>query len=653
MTAPRPDSRARGRASARENRNQTSWETITDALEKAVGPGRPSGAWTRYCCPAHEGDGRAHRPSLGVKYDTNQHRTVVRCFAGCQNEDVLAKVGLGVRDMFDHLPERTARGYTPPRRARQISRADRAIDAAGLPLTAVKPGLGQQVSPWKQVAVYPYTHADGTVAGEVIRREAAFERGRDKKFAQRAWTANGWADTGFEPIPFQLPQLLAAIGAGRTVAICEGEKDAVNAAAAGLTATTNAGGAAAWRPEHAAWLRGASRVLIVVDRDAPGYRRADRVLATLSGLGIGRIRVVAAREGKDLSDHLAAGHRLADLEAVPFLDPSTPDARARGPGPRPPGLDPAGLPVAEALTALTSSPFADSLGGTDMAFFQDAPPVHDDTVDHYSAHFSRASQQFMQQLLWIIAQITERSRLEAERAKNDEAARRALEAARAAEQKAIEGRLSEMAKRGWNRASRSEIATALRDAAVWSGDSELARRAQVDLVGHIRNRFGITLDMDRGTATIDASGMSAQLARAEAERAVDNRIATAGDRMVTLVAADPGIEESAKRHLYGEIEAWRRNPSGRSLDDLTRQVTAAGGKDGLRARLRFTATYLATPRAWCRSTSWARPRRSRPPPSCAAPRPRWWIRPKRSNPASTTCWCGIRIGCATAWTPPA
>ncbi|GGK68956.1 glutaredoxin domain-containing protein [Nocardia camponoti] len=313
-----------------------SWATITGALSLKVGEGRPAGSWTRFCCPAHEGDGGHHKPSLGVKYDSAKQRTVVHCFAGCSDEAVLDAIGLRVRDMFDRKLEPGKKRPTPIPQQRTLSVADRAIAAAGLPPLErkgpkVADKLGEQLTAWKTVAQYLYRHADGTVAGKVIRREATFAKGRDKDFRQRKATATGWEYTAFDKIPYRLPELLDAIAAGRTIYLVEGEKDADNGAAAGADTTTNAGGAAAWTAAHAQYLRGARRVVIVVDRDAAGYHRAVRVMATLVGL-VGEIRVVEARTGKDLTNHLAAGHGFADLVPVPLLDPRTPFAPARQSG---------------------------------------------------------------------------------------------------------------------------------------------------------------------------------------------------------------------------------------------------------------------------------------------------------------------------------
>ncbi|GAB4590371.1 toprim domain-containing protein [Nocardia sp. IFM 10818] len=223
----------------------------------------------------HESGGGHHNPSLAVKYLPAEQKTKVKCFAGCDDRDILGTLGLKVRDLYDNPITRSTRdsrrARAPRVRPRQISPADRAIDAAGLPLTQPKKEMGEQLSPWRLTDAYPYMRADGEIAGEVVRKEADFERGRDKKFTQRRWnTQTGeFEPGGFEALPFQLPQLLEGIRNGRWVYVCEGEKDVLNAEKAGLCATTNAGGALSWTPEHARYLHGAVGVVIVADHDTP------------------------------------------------------------------------------------------------------------------------------------------------------------------------------------------------------------------------------------------------------------------------------------------------------------------------------------------------------------------------------------------------
>ncbi|GAB3212565.1 hypothetical protein [Nocardia tengchongensis] len=602
MTAPAPNraSRARVRAGAREaDRNRGSFETITAALEQKVGPGRTAGEWTRYCCPVHEADGGHHNPSLIVKYLPDAGRTKVQCKAGCDDELVLGQLGLAVRDLYD-APITRGSDVGPVRRAprpRQLSAADRAIDAAGLPLVKPKKDLGDQVSAWKQTAVYPYAREDGTVAGEVIREEAWFDKGRDKRFHQRAWSPeNGWADTGFDPIPFQLPRVLDAIREGQVVYVCEGEKDVLEGERAGLAATTNAGGASGWKPEHAAWLRGAHTVVIVTDRDAPGYRRAERVMASLVGL-VQRVRIVQAATGKDLFDHLAAGHDIGELEPIPHLDPLTPTGPAATAAPAPE------IPAAETdvVSAAASAPQegpsmpSHAYGSNDHV---PAPNPGNEEVDHVSRGWASFMQLLMQYLIAAARRHVEANRQAAEEAAARDADEKArAEAKQATDRAAAEGRIRKLRERGFENASRTEIAQAVADAVAYAPDSETARKALVALKVHVKDRYGIEIDALSGQVTSDAAAspeLAASLAAADADRASADRVNKARDHMVEMVARE-GLDENVKEELYGEIEKWRANPSAMRLSELTKKLSDKGVGAETVTKIRFVASYLGTP----------------------------------------------------------
>ena len=103
------------------------------------------------------------------------------------------------------------------------------------------------------------------------------------------------------------------------VYVVEGEKD-VNTAVNvwGAAAVSQAQGASTG-PDKADWapLKGRD-VVIVADDDKPGEKRADKVFTYLTGLNARpeSVRIVKAAAGKDLSDHIAAGHTSDDLVAV-------------------------------------------------------------------------------------------------------------------------------------------------------------------------------------------------------------------------------------------------------------------------------------------------------------------------------------------------
>lgn len=102
--------------------------------------------------------------------------------------------------------------------------------------------------------------------------------------------------------------------------VCEGEKDCNIAAADGLVAVSQSGGAGQ-PPNKADWkpLRGRP-VTIVADIDAekggePGRSRAEKVYKTLASIA-SSVRIVHAAQGNDLGDHIAADLGVDDLVVV-------------------------------------------------------------------------------------------------------------------------------------------------------------------------------------------------------------------------------------------------------------------------------------------------------------------------------------------------
>ena len=85
-------------------------ETLLSRLDRVreTGPGR----W-RACCPAHEGRSQ----SLAIR-ETGDGTTLLHCFAGCPIVEVLARVGLELRDLFpaglaDRRPLRPGERWIP------------------------------------------------------------------------------------------------------------------------------------------------------------------------------------------------------------------------------------------------------------------------------------------------------------------------------------------------------------------------------------------------------------------------------------------------------------------------------------------------------------------------------------------------------------
>lgn len=100
------------------------------------------------------------------------------------------------------------------------------------------------------------------------------------------------------------------------VYVVEGEKDADTAAHVWHAAAVTQAQGASTGPERANWEPLADRdVVIIADNDAPGRKRADKVFTYLTGMSPRpkSIIIKTAKEGKDLSDHIAAGHTDDEL----------------------------------------------------------------------------------------------------------------------------------------------------------------------------------------------------------------------------------------------------------------------------------------------------------------------------------------------------
>lgn len=221
-------------------------------------------------CPAHDDND----PSLDVDPGDTQP-VLFKCRSGqCSHEEILAAIGLTEADICN------------PR-----EQADRPT----------------------VVAEYRYTDEHGAPLYVVKRYEPGFD-GKAKSFAQ--YRPNGGKGIkGVRRVVYRLPEVLAAIQAGRRVWVVEGEKDADRLTALGEVATCNSGGTGnPWPRSYADWFVGAD-VVIVADNDDGGRKHAHRVAELLAPVAksIVIVRAAVGRDKADVSDHLAAGYGLDDL----------------------------------------------------------------------------------------------------------------------------------------------------------------------------------------------------------------------------------------------------------------------------------------------------------------------------------------------------
>jgi RecA-family ATPase len=169
-------------------------------------------------------------------------------------------------------------------------------------------------------ATYQYRNAAGELLYEVLRLVP-------KSFRQRRPDGNGgysYKLGDVERVLYRLPELLAYPDA--TTFVVEGEKDADRVAGLGLCATTISGGSS-WTPEIVAPLAGRD-VFVVLDNDAPGYKKAEAAAKVLHGVAksVRLVLLPDLQDKGDVSDWLAAGNTkeqlLSNCLAAPVWNPA-------------------------------------------------------------------------------------------------------------------------------------------------------------------------------------------------------------------------------------------------------------------------------------------------------------------------------------------
>jgi putative DNA primase/helicase len=217
---------------------------ILDRLQKVRA--YSAGKWGALC-PAH--DDRS--PSLSIKIG-REGRILLKCGAGCATEDVVARIGLTMSDLFEPDPLRSLNSVSPG-------------------------GNGARCV----VQTYDYLDASGNLRFQVKRYEP-------KGFVQCRPDGTGafvYNMDGVERVLLNLPRVIEAVKQNEVVYVVEGEKAADALGKLGLCATCTAGGAqkSHLTPSMPDALRGA-KVVVLPDNDEPGRQHGAQVVASLQGV---------------------------------------------------------------------------------------------------------------------------------------------------------------------------------------------------------------------------------------------------------------------------------------------------------------------------------------------------------------------------------
>lgn len=310
---------------------------MNDFLSRLEGVRGNSPKWKAQC-PAHH-DANASL-SIGCNPDG---KILLRCFAGCDNADIVKALGLTFADLSGD------NGATKAAPAPATARTSKAFRSRDEILAWIRRTCGGNIA-----GCWPYYDASGAVAFEVARVDLPTLGGQKQKKAFRPFHP---ADGGFcigDP-PGKLPLYrLPELGEHHRVYLVEGEKAADAMWSLELPATTSAHGAQSvaktdWNP-----LAG-REVVILPDNDDAGQKyaaEASEILRALeppatvavgrlavSGEGADIVDLIAERneDGKDVEAIRAEVEHVAELalEATP-AEPAELEEEAEDPWPRDP-----------------------------------------------------------------------------------------------------------------------------------------------------------------------------------------------------------------------------------------------------------------------------------------------------------------------------
>ncbi len=270
-------------------------QPVAAVLDRLRGVKLNKDGWLAFCPHPPRNDGAKHK---GRSLSIGKHQkgdVLIKCFAGCSTEDVLAAIDLKPRDLFaDH-------------------------GSANLAFTA-------PAAPKRETGRTSYLYQDE--AGAVLFRVVRIDYTDDsKRFMQQHPTGGDqWANgvSGVRMVPCRLSELLAR--SDETIHIAEGEKCVDFLMDRGILATTNPAGACKWKSEFNTFFQHRD-VVILADNDGPGHRHAQLVAKSLYDVAR-YVRVVtpSSQPKGDIADWFDEGHDRSDFEAMiafaPEWDPT-------------------------------------------------------------------------------------------------------------------------------------------------------------------------------------------------------------------------------------------------------------------------------------------------------------------------------------------
>jgi len=235
--------------------------------------------WEASCPGPNHGNGD-RRPSLSIGIGSDD-RLLLNCHGGCSAADIVARMGLEMKDLFPpRRPDyQSLRTTTKPETAKKTGKVHATVELA---MAAARWGVAQGRK-MDQGAVteggrWDYLWRDGSLALIVVR----FDVDDGTKEFRPIHPADGGYRLG-DPDGLLPLYGLPGLDTAGTIYVVEGEKCADAARAIGINATTSAHGAKS--PQKTDWTPLAGRdVAIIPDHDAAGDSYAAKVQTILAEL---------------------------------------------------------------------------------------------------------------------------------------------------------------------------------------------------------------------------------------------------------------------------------------------------------------------------------------------------------------------------------
>jgi hypothetical protein len=230
--------------------------TVADLLARLERVKKNGSGWTARC-PAHDD----RNPSLSI-CEGEDGRILLKCHANCTVEVILAALGLEKADLFDRRDD----WRLPPPRPRSSASTE-------------QPGPARELRADERA--YEYCDESGELLFRAVRTPTA----SGKTFRLESWDGSRWLTglNGSRLVVYRLPEVVAAVAAGETVFIVEGEKCADWLARLDFCSACNPMGAGKPLDAYRDSFRGA-RVVVIADCDDAGRKHAHAWVEALAGV---------------------------------------------------------------------------------------------------------------------------------------------------------------------------------------------------------------------------------------------------------------------------------------------------------------------------------------------------------------------------------